>query len=205
MKFSQMSLEELYSLSPEKKTDIIFGKRRNDDRVAEAALVLGGMPERCGVRADAAAQLYLEGKVKYLIPTGGVEWDFGGRLISEARYLTERMLEKGVPEKAILVEDDARTTAENMILASLCIARNLKLKNTKSVYVVTSEWHLERSLALAKCLLPRSVEILEYAAQEPEILREDWFLSEKGIERIDKEIRLLKGLVDNGLVDDIEI
>lgn len=204
MRFSEVELSLLYSLSNEKKAEIIFGGRKNDSQESIAAMVLGGMPERCDARADAAAQLYLDGKVKYLIPTGGVEWDFNGRQISEANYLTERMMEKGVPQDAILVENSARTTAENMILVSLYIARNLKLKNVKSIYVVTSEWHMKRSLALASCLLPRSVELLEYSAREPEILREDWFLSDKGIERIDTELRLLKTLVDNKIIPDIE-
>lgn len=193
MKLSETNSPCLTELSDEQKKRIVFSAAEDDGLHYDAALVLGG--RLCAERADAAAELYHAGRTKYLMPTGGVEWDRGGEMISEALYLARLLGERGVPEEAILIENEARTTKENMICCTLQLQRRLRIENVKRVCIVTSDWHLRRSVELAKLFLPRTVAVSGYAAHgNDEALRDHY---------IDRELPLLKKLADDGLIEDI--
>ena len=159
MKLSEIKKEEFESLSNEQLAEILYGVSRDDGECADVALVLGGNPNHCGERAYKAAELWHAGRVKTLIPSGGVKWNFDGREISEAEYLANILRKEGVPEEAILVEDRATTTKENMLYGTILFNKAFKIQNVKSVMIVTSASHLRRSLGLGKLFLPRSVKV----------------------------------------------
>lgn len=196
MKFSQIEKEQLLALPDEDKHRILYTGWTDDGAPADAALLLG--TRLCQERAAVAAKLYHTGRVPYIMPSGGVEWEFDGEMISEARYMAKLLRQAGVPEEAILLENEARTTKENMICGTLQLSRALHLQNLHRVIIVTADYHMKRSLALARCLMPRFVEIGCVAspppAAEPERLPR----------AIDSELSLLKGLVDAGIIPDIE-
>ena len=108
------------------------------------------------------------------------------------------MLSEGVPEDAIVMENEATTTKENMIYGTLQMNRKTHFYSGKRVIIVTSEAHMKRSLALARAFLPRMVEISCYPSKTEGDCAEHQRL-------YDSEIRLLKGLVDNGIIEDIDI
>lgn len=200
MKLSETPENRLAHLTDEQTEEIVFGRAYDDLPFADVALLLGTRPDISVIRAEAAAKLYLSGRVPYIIPTGGVKWEKDGKKTSEARFMADVLLARGVPEDAIILEEEALTTKENMIFGTLKINRCLKIQNTKSCIIITSASHLRRSLALAKLYLPRSIKISGCPADSYEGWRTD---SEKrGF--VLREVALLKGLIDNGLIDDIE-
>ena len=88
-----------------------------------------------------------------LVPTGGVRHPTEFGEITEAEYMARRLREAGVPDEAILLENEARTTIENMIYGMLALERYGKQGRPFSAYVVTSAWaHEAQSGACA--LLP---------------------------------------------------
>ena len=207
MKLSQIDGEDLASLSNEQVGRIVFG----DDYAnvpkphsGVAALLLGGSPPVMDARAQAAAALYREGLVPLIIPTGGARHPDQGCAETEAEYLARALRGLGVPDEAIFLEREALTTRENMILGEAKIERVLHLRGEFSVYIVTSAFHLRRSLALARLYLPRTAHILGRAALQRGDSPADWPQSEYFTGRVRKELGLLKGLVDNGEMDDIE-
>ncbi len=141
MRLSETPEEALPLLTPAQK-DCIFGTSWDDGLSYDAALVLGG--RLCRERAASAAALWQAGRVKKLIPTGGVEWDVDGEKISEAHQLTRYLKEAGVPEEAILIENQATTTVENMLFGTIVIERNLRIHKIRRVCVVSSDWLLRR-------------------------------------------------------------
>ena len=205
MKLSQMTEQEVAALTREQVANIVFGYEAKEPVCSEVGLLLGTRPGFCEERALQAAKLYREGKVRYICPSGGVEWELpDGRNMSEAYYMAEILRKNGVPEEAILIENEARTTKENMICGTLVINRVLHLQNVKSICIVTSANHMRRSLALAKLLLPRSVEIFGSASNVPEdpiTYLED----EKPEIMARKGIDLMKVMIDHGMIDDIEL
>ena len=91
-----------------------------------------------------------------------------------------------------------------MICSTLVLNRTLKLEHIDSVIIVTSQNHMQRSLALAKALLPRKLHISGFPSYHKET-KEEWLALEKNREIQDKCIQLLKGLVDTRIVEDMEV
>lgn len=96
-----------------------------------------------------AARLYKAGKAPIIIPTGSCERESAVPLLQDL----------GVPESAILVEDEARNTEEN----AKFVARLLDGRIEKPrVLLVTSAWHMRRSMLMYKMYAP-NLEIIPSA------------------------------------------
>lgn len=203
MKLSSIDLKTLLDMTPEQKWEFVSSDIKDDGKMGDVAILLGCCPEIAIERAKAAAALYFEGRVKCIVASGGVKWEHEGDMISEADLMARVMMENGVPESAIILDNEARTTKENMICGTLALNRTAGLQKIESVIIVTSLLHMQRSLALAKALLPRKYEISAYPSYH-ELGKEEWLSSEKNQKTLDSCIILLKGLVDDGFVDDIE-
>ncbi len=205
MKLSEIKREELPALPYAEKFAILERGICDDGQSSDYALLLGTKPQYALERALAAAALYRAGRTKFIVPSGGVEWDLpDGRRLSEALYMKEILMEQGVPESAILLENEATTTRENMIYGVLQINRHARFKTAKRVAIVTSRNHMKRSLALAKAFLPRMAEISSYPA-EYQADAESRLASEVYRKMADTELRLLKDLVTDGIAEDFEL
>ena len=203
MKITEIKKEVLMALSPREKYDFVCNGIVDDGKSAPVALLLGGVPNNARNRALAAAELYRAGRVPYIIPSGGVKWDIDGEQISESHYMKRVLMENGVPEEAIILENQATTTVENMIFGTLQIYRKLKFKNALHVIVVTSETHMKRSMALAKALMPGFLTFSAYPAFH-NTPTDEWFESETNLKALDTEVRLLKDLADAAIIQDFE-
>ena len=204
MKITEIQKERLLSMNPKEKYEFVCRDIRDDGRSAPAALLLGGNPNNARPRALAAAELFRSGRVSYVVPSGGVKWDIDGKMISESNYMKLILIENGVPEDAIILEDEARTTKENMIYGTLQINRRLRFEKVDHVIIVTSETHMKRSLALAKAFMPRKITVSAYPAFH-NAPTDEWFKSENNIKALDTEIRLLKDLADFKVIEDFAI
>ena len=204
MKLTQATQEQLSAMTWEQKWAFNCDGICDEGRSAEVAILLGGAPVRAVERARGALQLWREGRVKYIVPSGGVKWEYEGELISECELMTRILIEGGVPEEAIIPENEATTTKENMIYATLRINRKTGLRGFDHIIIVTSQSHMKRSLALAKAFLPRKFTVSGYPSY-PKQTKEEWLADAENQKIIDGAIRLMKGLVDNGIIEDMEI
>jgi uncharacterized SAM-binding protein YcdF (DUF218 family) len=200
MKLSALSADKLNTLPDAEILSILYQDLRDAGASADAAILLGTAPQNADVRARAAAQAYLDGRIPYIVPSGGVKWEVGGAMVSECDYMSAILLGMGVPREAILEENEARTTKENMICSILQLNRALKLQNVRRVMIVSSAEHMRRSLALARLLLPRSVE----ATPCPATLPRKTIPDENTRALLLREVDLLRGLVQSRLIDEIE-
>lgn len=204
MKLSQTDREALSALTNEQKTRIVFSAPSEGEEAGEVALLLGSDPSCWQERCSAAAELYFAGKVKYIMPTGGVCWEYNGSLRSEADGMREVLLGMGIPDEVILPENEARTTMENMIYCSLQLYRRFHYANIQTVYVVTSPGHLTRSVVLAKHLLPHHLRILGYGGSVYAQIRDHWQERQKSSAFVSGEVFRLRSLIDRGFLEDIE-
>ena len=203
MKWSEIPYEDLMALSSEAKWRLLCDGVRDDRASAEAALLLGSLTERAVERAKGAAALYHAGRVSKIIPTGAPLWPFEGGSYSEAEIMARVLMREGVPKDAIVLEEQAETTQENMICGMLQIMRTFG-RVPGGVIIVTSVTHMARSLALARELLPRKMQISGYPTY-PEQPFADWILDEANQKHVNDGVRLYKRLIDNGEVEDREI
>lgn len=205
MKLSQIPVDKLPGLSNDEKTRIVFGGEREFGGRGIAALLLGcSSPQEMADRAETAASLFSEGLVPKVIPTGGVvhPTEFGE--MTEAEYMAQRLRGLGLQDEAIIVENQAATTIENMVFGSVVLERSFRPRGPFSVYVVTSAHHLRRSLALAEVYLPRMARILGRAAGNAGGGAREWFRSEFWTGKVNLELRWLKKSIDDGTIPDIE-
>ncbi len=112
-----------------------------------------------------AARLYKAGKAPLVIPTGSGERESTVPLLRDL----------GVPESAIVVEDEARNTEENAKFVEKLLTAHLTTDSppqlpttnyqlpTKKVLLVTSAWHMRRSVLMYRRYAP-SLEIIPAAA-----------------------------------------
>lgn len=98
-------------------------------------------------RVDKAVKLYRRNqKSAYLVPSGGKG---GDEKISEAQAMKNYLLEKGIPEDRILMEDQSTTTEENLRYSKKLIDGR---EGRKRIALVTSNYHVYRCLLLARKL-----------------------------------------------------
>lgn len=121
---------------------------------AEVIVVLGGdtappayprlIPEvgEAGDRLIYAAYLYRQGKAGRILFSGGaIEWLYLAEPKDENAQLLELM---GVPRQAIWLESASRNTYENALFSS----QMLQEKGIRRIILVTSAFHMPRSVAL---------------------------------------------------------
>jgi uncharacterized SAM-binding protein YcdF (DUF218 family) len=181
-------------------TRIVFGDYQEDDSVYDVVLLLGGGTE---VRTPVAAELYLQGRTRYILPTGGMPRPIYGQTMTESEHMTRLLLKLGVPRSAIVQEHEARDTHENMIYSVLQIRRQLRFRNAPRICVVTSNFHMRRSMALARMYLPETVQLSSRWSPDADTMPDTWFTTENGRSRIISEAKLLKKLIDDRDVPDI--
>ena len=123
--------------------------------------------------AEKASELYHKGMASYILPSGGknkklinynTEWDF----------LNEKLLEMGVPQKAILKENKALNTFENAKF-SKNVLKAKKLKANKLI-IVCKNFHSRRVLLTYSLIFQIENQILvSPITDNRNIRKENWF------------------------------
>lgn len=96
-------------------------------------------------RLEKAIELYKQGYGQYIIVTGGQ-----GRteFLPEGERMKTYLVEKGIDEKVIYVENRATSTYENLEYIRPILAE----KEVETIVIVTNRFHVLRSLAIADSL-----------------------------------------------------
>lgn len=161
--------------------DIALYASQSEPGRADAAIVLGAAvydDEPTPVfeeRLRHALTLLQSGQVDRLILTGGRGL---GDALSEAEAGRAWLLAAGVPDEAILLETQSRTTRENFRFAQEVLAEN----GIGRVLVVSDPLHMRRAMRMARDLgldaHPSPTPTSRYRSlgtQLPMLLREVWF------------------------------
>ncbi len=196
---------DINTLSDEVLEHLIFDYPENEkDAYCQAALVLGTSDPNVD-RTPEAVRCYKAGLCGKLVFSGGVLWDTEYGRVSEAEYMRLYALEQGVPDEDIVLDELARTTIENMIGGTLSMHRAFTyVSEVKDVMLITSLYHMRRSLLIAEAILPRSMRIHPRPAHGI-VSRENWRETELGRRRITAEAGYIKAMALHGLVPDIEL
>jgi uncharacterized SAM-binding protein YcdF (DUF218 family) len=97
-------------------------------------------------RLDTAYDLYNRGYYSKIIVSGGM--DYNGSTIPEAEGMKRYLVAKGTPADHIFIEDQSRSTYENLLFSK----KIMKINNWNSSIVVTHEYHGARAWDIA-CFL----------------------------------------------------
>jgi uncharacterized SAM-binding protein YcdF (DUF218 family) len=145
---------------------------------ADAILTLGSFDVQAAVHA---AALWKTGLAPVIVMSGGLAHRGGlldtGWTRTEARVFAEAARAEGVPETAILLEEEAQNTADNFILGR-AVAERAGLKPQK-LLVVTKPYMTRRGFATGRKAWPEA----ELVMQCEEIGVADYFAREADPER----------------------
>ena len=174
-------------------TEFIFVEQ--EPKTADIIFVPGsGFPQI----AEKAAELYGEGFSSLVLPSGkysilqgkfgGVrakEEEYDGEYRTEWEFLKTVLVKNGVRECDIWREEKATYTYENAIRSrAVTDAAGLEVKRG---LICCKPAHARRALLYYQLLYPET-ELLVCPADDCEITRDNWFLSEKGCETVLGEI-----------------
>lgn len=115
-------------------------------------------------RIEAAAELYLSGKVKKILVSG----DNGHKSYNEPRDMMQSLIAKGVPAKDIILDYAGFRTFDSVVRAKEVFGQG-------RMVIVSQQFHLERALYIASS---KQIDAVGYVAKDPESSRNILFTRE---------------------------
>lgn len=152
---------------------------------------------------ETAARLYREGLAGQILVSGRysiVDGCFKGPALlkdrypgvyaTEAAFLSSVLMANGVPEAAILKEEQATFTYENALYsAKLLDEKGIRVKQAA---IVCQAFHARRCLLYYQLVFP-DTDFIVFPAVTQGISRDNWFLSQKGIDLVLGEVSRCAG------------
>ena len=183
---------------------LLFQGLEDTGEAADCILVLGSS-KAAKYRVPVAVDAYRAGRAGKIMLCGGAVREFPDGTCSEAEQMRKAALELGVAEKDIILENASQNTVENMRFALVELQRAFLLDQVRSVLLVTTAYHMRRSLAIARQLFPEHIEVIPFPANDTNTRRENWMNTPAGIERAKGEAMNLVRCIRNGVIPDFEI
>lgn len=134
-------------------TDVVYGDIKDDHRNNEWCIVFGNS-NQINERANTIIEKYKEKRFKKIVLCGGSKGisNLSNNILSEASRIKKILLESGIPESSIYMDEDSQNTFENIDNAMNIILSNDK--DVKSISIITGEYHLRRCILAFKNKYP---------------------------------------------------
>lgn len=183
---------------------LLFQGLEDTGENADCIIVLGSI-KAAKYRVPVAVQAYKAGRARKMMLCGGKLRDFPDGKCSEAEHMCQAALELGVAEEDIVLENSSQNTVENILFALVELQRTLWLNKVCRVLLVTTAYHMRRSLAIARYLFPDHIEIIPCPANDNNTRRDNWMNTPIGVERAKGEAMKIVSSVMGGIIPDFEI
>ncbi len=174
------------------------------DEKADCIIVLGSTTA-VKYRVPKAVDVYMSGRCNKIMMCGGAIKNIFEKIMAEAEHMKEKAMELGVPEEGIILESNSQNTIENILCALLELQRNFYLNKIKRVILVTTTYHMRRSLHIARYLFPEHIKVIPCPADDTNTKRDNWMKNEAGTKRARMEAMKIVICVRNGVIPDFEI
>ena len=183
---------------------LLFQGLEDTGECADCIIVLGSI-KASKYRVPVAVDSYNNGRASKILLCGGTVRDFSDGKCSEAEQMCKTVLELGVPEKDIILENSSQNTVENIRFALIELERAFSLEKVSKVLLVTTAYHMRRSLAIARYLFPEHIDVIPCPANDTNTRRYNWMNTPAGVERAKGEaIKIVRYVID-GVIPDFEI
>lgn len=200
MKLTEINTE---NISDDIIKKVFFNTTEKDFSKADCLIIFGChiksiLDERleCALNLLAEKQIY-----KVLISGGiGVKGNF-----NEAEYMKESLLNNGLEENKILIENKSTTTEEN-IINSIQILKSKNLIENKTIVLVSNQIHLKRIGMEIKRQLSNSNTNIIYEYPLNDSFSFTKIITNNNLRELaENEIKKIKRFIQNGIVDDEKI
>lgn len=183
---------------------LLFQGIEDTGESADCMIVLGSI-KAAKYRVPVAVDACKAGRARKLILCGGKLRDFPDGKYSEAEHMRRAALELGIAEEDILLENASQNTVENIRFALTALQCAFDLNKMHSVLLVTTTYHMKRSLAIARHLFPEHIAVVPCPANDTNTRRDNWMNTAVGVERAKTEAMKIVRYVRNGIIPDFEI
>lgn len=182
---------------------ILFADLEYNNQCADCIMILGSL-KATKYRVPVGVSLYKEGRSSKILLSGGKPRpEFNN--IKECYLMQDEAIKLGIPKSDIIVEDTSLTTKENIICSLLPLDRYFKLSNIKSIILVTTAYHMRRSILMAKTYSPNWINFIPCPASDTHTRRNNWYKSEKGFYNAKNEVLKIISYINEGSIPDFEI
>ncbi len=171
---------------------------------ADCIIVLGSI-KASKYRVPVAVNVFREKRSDRIMLCGGAVRTFPDGIRTESEDMYAKALSLGIPDESILLENSSQNTIENILFALIELQRTFHLNNIRTILLVTTAYHMRRSLAIARYLFPSHITIIPCPADDTTTNRNNWMTSPEGIERAKKEALNIITYIQNGVFPDFEI
>ncbi|MCM1182989.1 MAG: YdcF family protein [Roseburia sp.] len=183
---------------------LLFDGLNDSGENVDCIIVLGSI-KAAKYRVPAAAGAFFAGRSEKIMLCGGKIRDFSGESMAEAENMYKKALELGVPKESIIIEKNSQNTIENILCSLLELQRSIWLNKVRNVLLVTTTYHMRRSLRIAGYLFPSHINIYPCPADDTTTKRDNWMNTQEGIDRVKREALNIVRCVNNGVIPDFEI
>ena len=191
-------------LTPEVIDRLLFQGLNDTGEKADCIIVPGSM-KAAQYRVPAAAEIYHAGRSKSMVLCGGKVREFPDGNYSEAEHMCCAALELGIAEEDIILENQSHNTVENIRFAIIELQKKFGLENIQKVILVTTAYHMRRSLAIAQHLFPEHITIITGPANDTSTRQDNWMYTPVGINRAKNEALKIVNYIQMGIISDFEI
>lgn len=173
-----------------------------DNKLKGDCILVFGSKNWLEERVRLAVKLYKENRAPYILFTGGL--GKSGK-VPEAILMKEIAINLGVPEDAIITEEQSNNTTENILCSLLVLERKFLLQNISRLIIVSSPAHIQRvSLTLSR-YMPKWINYSYCYDNDSDISKFNWTKNSTSREKVEYEAKGIIFYAKNGYIDDKEI
>lgn len=183
---------------------LLFQNLEDTGDHADCIIVLGSI-KAAQYRVPVAVEAYKAGRAGKIMLCGGAIRDFSDGRYSEAEHMRKAAFEFGVTEENIILENSSQNTVENILFSLIELQRSFSLNNIHSVLLVTTAFHMRRSLSIARYLFPEHITVIPCPADDTNTKRDNWMNTPEGIKRAKGEAMNIVRYATNGVIPVFEI
>lgn len=183
---------------------LLFRDLEDTGENVDCIIVLGSI-KAAKYRVPVAVDAYRAGRANKIMLCGGKLRDFPDGHYSEAEHMHQAALKLSVKGESIILENSSQNTVENIRYALIELQKAFSLDKVNSVLLVTTTYHMRRSLAIARSLLPKHIAVIPCPADDNNTRRYNWMNTPVGIARAKGEATKIIRYVISGVIPDFEI
>lgn len=179
---------------------VLFSTIKSEFLEADCLIIFGcHLKPLLDERLECAIKILKSKKIDTILLTGGI--GVNGNF-NESEYMKKALLNFGIAENKILVDDRSTTTEEN-IVNSIQILRDTNLINNKKIVLVSNQAHLRRiGMELKKQLNGDKFDII-YEYPENSIISFDNVKNDNDLRNLaTNEVKKIIRFIEQGIVDD---
>ncbi len=181
--------------------NILFTIPRDDLKNGDCIWVFGSSVD-IEERVMVAVKLYRDKRAPFILFSGGKGKK---EIVPEAKIMKEMAISLGIPEEAILTEEESYNTTENVLCSMLILERKFLLQNINRLIVVSSPFHIQRLSLTISRYMPKWIEYSFCYDENSSTSKKNWIYDSVTKKRVEKEAKGIVYYVKNKYIDDKNI